>query len=86
MPEPRQQMATVMIYRQEHTIVPHRLKVESHQVGEEKSIARNVPCSIPHVHCIRGIGAAPRRGEIWIGRHGLIVKVFPGSFTIEIST
>lgn len=70
MPEPRQQMASVMIYQQKHTIVPHRLEVESHQVGKEKGIARNVPRSIPDVHCIRSIGAAPRQGEIWIGRHG----------------
>lgn len=45
------------------TIVPHRLEIHSHEIGQQECVALTVPCSISYMQRIRGIRAAPRGCE-----------------------
>lgn len=44
----------------ERTIVSHRLKIHSHEIGQQECVALTVPCSISYMQRIRGIRATPR--------------------------
>jgi hypothetical protein len=51
------------------TVVTHGVEIQAHQVGQQEGVPLGIPRPISNRHCVRVVGAAPRRSEAGRGRH-----------------